>query len=235
MLNYENDKLSGEMSFLGRITKGLKNGVVLDVGANEGAYSSTIANLIPSAKIYAFEPHPVTFQILDSSAKRFDYVAINSACGDKRGKLKLYDYQSSEGSQHASLYQDVIEGLHKSASKNWDVEVTTIDEFVELNKIKSITLLKIDTEGNELSVLKGASKSIQNGIVDVIHFEFNSMNVVSKVFFKDIYDLLSNYSFYRMLPNDLVSMGEYSALYWEIFAYQNIVAVNKSVADCYTL
>lgn len=50
-----------EEAFLARIAPRLSGGVVLDVGANVGSYSASVARLVPSARIIAFEPHPVTF------------------------------------------------------------------------------------------------------------------------------------------------------------------------------
>ena len=44
---------------------------------------------------------------------------------------------------------------------------------------------------------------------------------------KNIYELLIDYFFYRMLPNGLVSLGGYVPICWEIFAYQNIVAIRN--------
>ena len=89
-------------------------------------------------------------------------------------------------------------------------------------------MLKIDTEGHEFAVLRGASNLLKTGRIDVIHFEFNEMNVVSRVFFKDIWDFLPNYDFYRMLPDGLAQIKNYSPVFCEIFAYQNIVAKLKT-------
>lgn len=233
ILNYENDQVSGEESFIKKMASLLKDRVVVDIGANVGDYSNSIASIVPSAKIYAFEPHPGTFANLSKNAKQYNYSSFNSACSDTEGVLKLYDYPNAGGSEHASLYQNVIEEIHQSSSRSWEVEVTTLDIFIEANNIKNIRLLKIDTEGSELAVMKGAQKAISNKMIDVVHFEFNSMNVISKVFFKDVYDLLSDYHFYRMLPNSLMYLGEYNALSWEIFGYQNIIAIrNDFVFEC---
>lgn len=227
ILNYEDEKVSGEEFFLKKLSSTLNNSVVLDVGANLGKYSNFISTHSPQAKIYAFEPHPQTFTSLKNQAEIHKYIALNIACGDVPGNAKLYDYENKGGTSHASLYQDVIEKIHKVDSGSWDIEVTTVDEFIKDYKIQKIALLKIDTEGNELKVIKGAEKSIASNIIDIIHFEFNEMNVVSRVFFRDISQVLNNYLFFRLLPNGLISMGEYNPLYWEIFAYQNIIAINK--------
>lgn len=227
ILNYENDRLSGEDFFIKKIAKLLHNSVVVDVGANIGNYSNKIKISSPSTNIYAFEPHPNTFKELEVQANQNHYVALNAACSDVAGSLQLYDYQNKTYTSHASLYKDVIDKIHKGVSQSWHVNVTTIDELVKISKIGHIRLLKIDTEGNELKVLLGAKESLAEGLIDIIQLEFNEMNVVSRVFFRDIYETLNNYLLYRLLPDGLVFLGEYYSLNLEIFAYQNIVAIRK--------
>jgi FkbM family methyltransferase len=232
ILNFENDRLSGESDFLHSLVNFANKMpfLVVDVGANVGTYSNQMKLLSSNIEIYAFEPHPKTFVQLQSSAKLYGYTALNLACGDISGNLKLYDYAGSQdGSQHASLYEDVIEKIHKSSSTSSDVQVITLDNFIKEKEINRIHLLKIDTEGNEMKVLLGAKESITKKIIDIIHFEFNEMNVVSRVFFKDFYDLLEEYKFYRMLPDGLVPLGAYNPLLSEIFAYQNIIAIRRDV------
>ncbi|MFN6496005.1 MAG: FkbM family methyltransferase [Nostoc sp. DedQUE01] len=231
ILNHENDRLSGEDFFIKKIAKLLHNSVVVDVGANIGNYSNKIKILSPSTNIYAFEPHPNTFKELEVQANQNHYVALNAACSDVAGSLQLYDYQNKTSTSHASLYKDVIDKIHKGVSQSWHVNVTTIDELVKTSKIGHIRLLKIDTEGNELKVLLGAKESLAEGLIDIIQLEFNEMNVVSRVFFRDIYETLNNYLLYRLLPDGLVFLGEYYSLNLEIFAYQNIVAIRKGFVN----
>ncbi|MBD2676358.1 MULTISPECIES: FkbM family methyltransferase [Nostoc] len=225
ILNHENDRLSGEDFFIKKIAKILHNSVVIDVGANIGNYSNKIKTSSPSTNIYAFEPHPNTFTELEIQANQNHYVALNAACSDLAGSLQLYDYEKK--TSHASLYKDVIDKIHKGVSQSWYVNVTTIDEFVKSSEIERIRLLKIDTEGNELKVLLGAKESLAEGLIDIIQLEFNEMNVISRVFFRDIYEILNNYLLYRLLPDGLVFLGEYYSLNLEIFAYQNIIAIRK--------
>ncbi|KAM3098416.1 FkbM family methyltransferase [Phormidesmis sp. 146-12] len=228
LLNYDDDQQSGEDAFLNQISEFLDDGVVIDVGANVGEYSNKVRRLSQTAKIYAFEPHPITFEKLSDQASQHHYTAINAACSDIQGKLKLYDYQGDQsGSTHASLYQDVISNIHKGASESWEVDVITLDEFIQHSNLDHIRLLKVDTEGNELKVLLGTQQTLKQRNIDMVQFEFNEMNIVSRVFLKDILNLLTDYSFYRLLPDGLIPMGDYSPMHWEIFAYQNIVAINK--------
>jgi FkbM family methyltransferase len=227
ILNYENDKLSGELSFLTNSLTKKREGVVVDIGANVGNYTTSVRKINPNLSIYAYEPHPITFKKLKEN--RLDLVNyFNYAVGVSAGVLELYDYKSNDGSSHASLYKDVIEYVHKKESLSHSVNVVTLDSIIKENNIEKVVLLKIDTEGNELNVLRGGENSLKEGKIDAIHFEFNEMNISSKTYFRDIWDLLPDFAFFRMLPNGLVPIKNYSPLFCEIFAYQNIVAIRKS-------
>ncbi|WP_237743590.1 FkbM family methyltransferase [Pleurocapsa sp. PCC 7319] len=226
-MNY-NRKINGENLFLQKLLGSSDKYLVIDVGANVGEYSNKVKSISKSVTIYAFEPHPITFKKLQAAASKYNYIAVNLGCSNIQGDSKLFDYQENcDGSTHASLYKNVIEKFHSSSSVYWDIKLTTIDHFVDKNNIRKINLLKIDTEGNELNVLIGAKKSIEEKVIDIIHFEFNKMNITSRVFFKDFYEQLPEYSFYRMLPDGLVKLEAYNPLFCEIFAYQNIVAIHK--------
>lgn len=229
IFNDKNDRTTGEYSFLIKTTKYFgKDAVVLDVGANIGRYSNQVKKLNPQTKIYAFEPHPITFKILEKNAQINGYYAFQVGCGREKAQLKLYDYEHQNGSSHASIFKDVIEDIHQSNSIEHIVDVIDLDSFLVEQNIKKVNLLKIDVEGNEYSVLQGLNKSIKNGLIDLIHFEFNAMNVISRTFMKDFYEILSDYRLCRMLPNGLIPLGEYNPLLCEIYAFQNIVAIHKN-------
>jgi hypothetical protein len=78
--------------------------------------------------------------------------------------------------------------------------------------------------------LRGAQHAIASGSIDLIQFEFNEMNVMSRVFFKDFYDVLPGYSFYRMVVDGLAPMGGYVARTHEVFVLHNIIAVRDGFA-----
>lgn len=234
ILNYENKKLSGDYTFLKKFFSQRKeNVVVFDIGANVGEYSKIVRGFNKNAAIYAFEPHPVTFKTLKENASLYNFSAFCFGCGEKEGKLKFYDYNHDNGSSHASFCKDVIEKIHKSIAMETEAVMVRLDNFV-LNELQpgKIDLLKIDTEGYDFMVLKGAEKLIRENLIDIIQFEFNEMNVMTRVFFKDFYDLLFNYNFYRLLPDGPVSLGNYDPKLYEIFAFQNIVAIRKDLDFC---
>lgn len=226
ILNYQDRKISGELAFLHQYLKGKDSPVVLDVGANAGSYSRDVVASNPSARVFAFEPHPYAFnRLVVDVALHQNVRPINSAVGDVSGRQVLHDRHSESGTTHASIFREVIEDIHKLQSSKWEVNVITLDEFIEEQRLVRVDLLKIDTEGYELNVLKGAVKAIRSGVFKAIQFEFNEMNVVSRVFFKDFIEMLPQYQLYRMLPGGLQRIDNYRPLRCELFAFQNIVAI----------
>lgn len=225
------DELEGENVFL-KACLGIKsnnNPIIFDVGANIGLYSKKVKSLCDDAKIFAFEPHPKNYRRLLTIKDEFKINTYNLACGEENSKLKLYDFIDNDGSTGASFYKKAINELFKSETVEYDVEVIKIDDFVLENNITQIHLLKIDAEGHELSILKGCKKIITEEKVNYIQFEFNNIHAISRVFFKDFYDILSGYNLYRLLPDGLVKLNDYNPIIHEIFAFQNIVAIRKAI------
>lgn len=233
ILNYRNDKVSGERYFIKKILPQVitKNSpVFLDVGSNIGNYTLSLLETYPNAQIHAFEPHPGNFSVLKSNVLSLtsNVKLYNVAVGESQGNLILYDRADHKnGSSHASLHEAVISEIHKQDTLEFSVSVEALDDLCEREKIIDIDFIKIDTEGNELAVLHGAKRLIENSNIKCIHFEFNEMNIVSRTFFRDFRKTLLNYSLYRLLPHGLILLKD-SPLSTELFAYQNIIAVPKN-------
>lgn len=229
ILNYETGKLSGEDNFVKKYLKSLHNPIIFDVGANIGNYSLLIKLVNPNSTIYAFEPSPTTFSKLEKNLAEHRVICINMGLGSSVTQMELFDYKEVDSSSHASLYSGVFDDLRKTEKNSTLVDITTLNQFCKDNHLEKIDFLKIDTEGNELEVLKGASELLQAGKIAIIQFEFNEMNIYSRVLFKDFIDLLTDYKLYRLLPNGLIPLQPYSPLFNEIFAYQNIIAFHKNI------
>jgi FkbM family methyltransferase len=229
ILNFENFEVSGEMYFIKHILPTViktDRPVFFDVGANTGSYSMMLLDCFASAFIHAFEPHPKNYSSLKKRMPSNRTKIHNIALGDIGGQSTLYDISDYDGSAYASLHKDVITEIHKKEFVSFEVEVDTLDNFAEKEGVRHIDFLKIDTEGNDLAVLQGASKLLENKSIGCIHFEFNEMNIVSRAFLRDFRKVLTDYNLYRLLPGGLLPLDG-SPLMTEIFAYQNIIALPK--------
>ena len=233
ILKYQNEEISGELfvvnSLLKKHFRCKEDLILFDVGANVGKYSAMLNSAFPNSSIYAFEPNSNTFNVL---VKNLDCQNINSyqlGLDSKCRKQKMYTYSNDHISGHASIYKNVLTDLHGANELiEIDFETTTVDTFCMGNNIYHIDFMKIDTEGHELEVLIGASDMILNNKIDVIQFEFNEMNVVSRVFLKDFYTILSNYNMYRLDSNRLIPLLKYESRN-EIFQFQNFLAIRKQI------
>ena len=226
VLNYRTSYLSGEDQTVEKIitTLDAKDGTVLDVGANEGDFTNLVISKSKSLRVLGFEPHPKTYSRLKlrfaDKAQRVEL--LNCAVGNETGEISLYDYDDHEGSEHASVFKDAIEGPRCGKATEHRVKLVTLDSLEIRGEVQ---LLKIDVEGFELPVLQGARKLINEKQPKFVVIEFNEMNVSSRTFMKDIMKELAGYRVARILPggNTLELNKPYRPWNHEIFAYQNLL------------
>jgi FkbM family methyltransferase len=128
------------------------SGVALDVGANIGNHSVFFANYFN--KVVSFEPHPKIFKLLKINTEDLANIEIkNFGLSDKSEASSLrYDIGNYGGSS-LTMHNE------KSAYQSVDVQVRPLDDELS-NYDQPIVLIKIDVEGHEAEVLKGAKKVI---------------------------------------------------------------------------
>jgi hypothetical protein len=103
------------------------------------------------------------------------------------------------------------------------IALTTLDSYCAFEGIQKIDFLKIDAEGHDLEVLKGASTMLAEGRITYVQFEFGGANIDSRTFLRDFVTLLTpRYSLWRLL-SDGVELLEYSERE-EIFITTNFLA-----------
>lgn len=230
ILNYENDLLTGEKHFLVYILPlylDKEVNLFIDVGANTGKYSSLLLQTYKNCKVIAYEPNPKISSKLKTSLDSSRFTLREIALGSKSGRIQFFDRSDQDdGSEHGTIYKDVIEKIHQAESCSIEVEITTLDEDLHDLQTANVNLLKIDTEGHELEVLRGSSNLIKNRFVDIIHLEFNEMNIISKTFFREIQEILNEYIAYRLLPTGVIKLGT-RPVRNELFAFQNLVFIHK--------
>ena len=155
----------GELRFLTAYP--LTQGAILDIGANLGLFSLVTARARPDRRILAFEPAPSTFQALRRNVERnrLDVECHQLAVAERDGTATFVVREKARA--NSSLVSDLV----LPGEKRVDIQCTTLDRFVEQAGIRSIALLKIDVEGFEASVLKGAEGVLARMRPPLIYFE----------------------------------------------------------------
>ncbi len=237
VLNSDTAQSTGEIEFLNNLRRSLYSTrkqieVIFDVGANDHAYG---IEDFPDASVYAFEPHPKSFQRLQESSPA-NVEVINAAVGDQDGPVDFWDFadvapRKSEQptSQLASVHKEIIEDLYHQPAKKYSVRMVALDTFAKDEGIRHIDILKIDAEGSELAVLQGAERLLKEKRIDIIQFEFNETHAYAGVLMKDFVDILKEYELFRLLPEQMLPLGTYRPLTHELFGFQNIVAIRKDL------
>lgn len=181
---------SGELSVFDYIDKKEQHDLVIfDVGSNNGQYLGHLLSFFKHRKVsyYCFEPDPVAFGHLSKfAASKPDVSIFNLAFGGKPGVMTLY--QSNSGSVGSSL----VSLESKPDQQKVDVQVVTLDSFCKEHGITSIDFLKVDTEGFESEVLKGATELLANNKISYIQLEHGSMQSIKMG--------SSLYTYQQMLP-----------------------------------
>jgi FkbM family methyltransferase len=192
--------------------------IFFDIGANIGWISCVVSGFVgKSGKVYAFEPHPRIYEIFKNNIKINNINNIftyNIALGSKIYKTKIYDIPNmNRGS--ASLISPT--GIKKDGFK---INVTTIDSLIENGQIPIPKLIKIDVEGFELKVLKGAKKLLKNSQAPIICLEYSTLHPQSGGDINKIYTFIksvNNYSCYKLnyskeVPGELIKISEIADL-----------------------
>jgi len=165
------------------------NNVIIDLGANVGYYTLKLSQKNENCKIIAIEPDPNTFKILSKNCELNNLQNIdlyNVAISEKNGTVELFQSETHSGTSSI---------LSKSNSKNESVLIKslTLDDLLG-NSYKKIDWLKIDVEGSELFVLKGATNTLKitNKIIIELHEKILNQNNQSS---KQIIDILTKNNF----------------------------------------
>jgi FkbM family methyltransferase len=215
----------GEENFLRRHLQGVTGGVFFDVGANTGSYTKVLRHYVPGATIYAFEPHPKSFAALRKVLADDPALLVNQALSDTPGEMTLYDFAEHDGSTQASLSREAV-ALFSGNVVEHRVTCSTVDGFIAANGIPRIDLLKVDTEGFDLSVLRGAREALAAGRIGTIQFEFIPANIITKTRIRDFMALLSGYQLHRICLNgELIPLAPYDVKRCEVYVMQNLIAL----------
>ena len=130
-------------------------GTSIDVGANKGSYLYSMARWSKAAPVFAFEPQRVLAGYLRTACQNSGLSSVhieNLALSDVQGELDLY-VPGDATSPGASLEPGIAD---KTSCHKEIVKVTTLDAYAADHIKTTVRVIKIDVEGHELAVVKGA-------------------------------------------------------------------------------
>ena len=174
---------------------------VIDAGANIGSWTSLFHKHVAgrNGTIYALEPQPAAAARIRALNLECCEV-LELALGEHPGRATFYTGGPLD--TLGSLFDRNDTYGRGRACNSFEVDVVRIDDFVQMRGIERIDFLKMDVEGAEYQALKGATECLRNRRIRALSFEFGTSNVNSRVFFREIYDLLAGSGFviFRVTP-----------------------------------
>ena len=133
---------------------GLNIDIIFDIGAYKGKWSELLSNTsLKNKNFYLFEANEENKIFLENSRFKSFFKVLS----DKKKKVKFFSNSSTGDSyliEQTSFYKEKFKTIIK--------ETITLDELVEKEKIPLPNFIKIDTQGSELDILKGAQKTIEH-------------------------------------------------------------------------
>ena len=187
---------------------------VIDIGGHTGESIIFFLKNFQTKNIYSFEPSPVNFTRLKKNInnlnknfnkkKNINIVIENLALGEKKQKLQINQFIESSSSSiketdiNNNYFKKKIKFLNLKKEKNlftkYDIKMTTLSDYIKEKKIEIIDFVKIDTEGYEYEILKGAQNNLKN--IKIILLEHHYDRMIKKNYkFNEIYSFLKKNNF----------------------------------------
>lgn len=161
--------------------------LVLDVGANVGQTTHDVLQAFPRATVHSFEPVKATFEKFKhrfgtTPSVHCNHLAISDTCG-----------QATMVATDESVFSHLARSSGDTPSRPSHselVQTMTIDSYCAQQGISHIDILKTDTEGHELEVLKGAESALKSGRIDWVMVEVSFDPTDSK---HTLFDTVNHY------------------------------------------
>ena len=204
------------------------NDTVADVGANMGFYTIWMSKFIgPNGKIFSFEPDALNYQRLQKN------VAINHLSTPVTVVQKGVSCVSGvsaftkglDGENHIALTRQ-----HGTV----DIETVTLDEYMHTNQVQNLAYVKVDVEGFELAVIKGACNYMKGKKIKILQLEINQTLQNSGTHIQDLLAAISKYDYTLCefnIEKKLLIPIKYSASRENYFAVADLEEANQRMRE----
>jgi len=206
---------------------------VCDVGANVGRWSAAMltaarrAGRLGDLDLHAFEPSSYTFALLSQALDGQPVRMRRLALGESSGSVDLHIVAPGAGTN--SLHEPTGS---RAIVATEEVSSMTLDSYAEEAHFHHVTLVKIDTEGHDLSVLLGAQKLLSEHRIVAAQFEYNDRWIAARSFLRDVFKLVAplGYCIGKLTPNGLEFYPSWDAEL-ETFVEGNYVACVQELTE----
>jgi FkbM family methyltransferase len=183
--------------------------IVVDVGAHIGKYTIIASKMVGSkGKVIAIEAHPANYDTLKQNIflnKLTNVIALNYAVHSTETLVKLYEPGQEEG---FTIYNTIMtDRTLLNNQKYIEVKANTLDFLLFENGIKEVNWIKIDVEGAEFEVLKGATNILSNSKDISLLIEIHNLGAKNKTFYEPIIHLLESKN-YKLSFEKIYGTGE---------------------------
>jgi len=195
--------------------------VVFDVGANEGQSAREFLRHFPQARIFSFEPTPATFQRLSRFAGDHPrLIPVNQALGEAPGRVAFNEnafHQTNSILPANPRSEEYLGPAVIDCQRKIEVEMTTLDAFCRQESVAGIDLLKMDVQGFELFVLKGAQGFLSARKIGCIVLEVSFISLYeNQATQQDLITLLANHQYDLMGFYDVAHSAQNRLMWCEM-------------------
>ncbi|MBX9704393.1 MAG: FkbM family methyltransferase [Silvanigrellaceae bacterium] len=219
--------LNGEYSVINNF---IKPGMcIFDIGANKGEWTRAALSVTSELKMYAFEPVTELCEALRKESFGGSIELIQCALSDCEQLCNFFYYPGEKLSGLSGMFhRPILQDQLKVSPKVFEILTISLDNFCSDKNIDKINFVKIDTEGAELKIIKGAIGMLKKGAIDAIQFEYGGTYLDSCATLEELYKLLQAHGFsvYRISSRGLLHIP-----YWisrlENYRYSNYLALRN--------
>jgi FkbM family methyltransferase len=216
LFGYELRKLSPVTDFKTLISGYRKSGItiqtVYDIGANNGDWAKYVKTILGSdCQVIMFEPNSVHNQSLEQTGNQFFNVILSDS-------VKVVDWYCNN-STGDSYYREV--GKHYENIKPISLISTTLDGLIQQNSLPLPELIKIDTQGSEIDILKGGIETFINAKIIILEIPILQSNVGAPNF-HDYVDFMIGHNFF---PIGLIGINTREQIIMQV----DLVFINKDL------
>lgn len=224
---YKNDR--SELTYLSRNVK--KDDFVLDIGAHKGGYLYWLRKFVGiKGSVIAFEPQPILYNYLNQIIETFGYDNIDlhhAGISSQAGELELFVPKEMGQTSPGATFENRV---NQEKGHLINVQVFQLDDFMAQRKRK-INFIKLDVEGHELEVFKGANTILQQDQPTLI-FECENRHL-NGIKVQDVFEYLTalNYEGFFFAKNGMQPIIEFDAEKHQATSATNEIIDKKNYAN----